>query len=417
VASLLSWIRGLLGGQAGNKSELSSLKPRVHPDELSAFAEHQNEFALALYGELGRRPGNLFFSPFSVRTALCMVFAGARGETAAQMRDSLGIASSDEALHSAFAEIIGRLNAAGGGEYEMAVANSLWGQKGVAFQTEFLDLVARHYGGSMNIVDFSRNPEKARVRINHWVEEQTKKKIQDVIPSGGLDENTRLVLATAVYFKGLWVLPFRKAATCDQPFYLEAGGTVQAPLMSQKEKVRYSQDEGFQAIELTYRGDDLSMLVLLPADKDGLPNLEKQLSARMLNDCVAQMRNCKIELFLPRFEMTWGTANLRDELRGLGMPLAFARGQADFSGMNGLEPPDDDSLFIDSVGHKAFVEVNEEGTEAAAATAVTLGARSAARPSPVPVFRADHPFLFAIRDRTSSAILFLGRIANPRALG
>jgi serpin B len=418
VASLFSWIRGLLGGKADSTSEFSSAEPRARPGELSAFAEHQNDFALTLYGELGSSPGNLFFSPFSVRVALCMAFAGARGETAAQMRDSLGIASSDRAIHGAFAKIIERLNEAGGGEYEMAVANSLWGQDGADFRTEFLDLVNRHYGGGMNIVDFRRDAEAARVRINRWVEDQTKEKIRDVIPSGELDPNTRFMLVNAVYFKGLWVLPFRKAATRDEPFYLETGGMVQAPLMRQKERVRYSQDEGFQAIELAYRGADLSMLVLLPGNKDGLPNLEKRLSARMLNDCVAKMRERKIELFLPRFEMTWGTANLTDELRTLGMPLALTRGQADFSGMNGLEPPDDDSLFIDSVWHKAFVEVNEEGTEAAAATAVTMGPRSAARPPPpVPIFRADHPFLFAIRDRKSGAILFLGRIIDPRLMG
>ena len=294
-------------------------------DKPRSFAEDSNDFALAMYGQLRQRPGNLFFSPFSIRTALCMAQAGARGETAAQMREALCISSSDETLHVAFAETVRRLNAAGGGEFEMAVANSLWGQDGSPLQPEFLDLIARHYGGAMNLVDFRGAAEAHARRSTSGSKTRTKQKIRELIPAGGLDADTRLVLVNAVYFKGMWVLQFRKAATRDEPFHLEGGGTVQAPLMHQHEEVRYLQARGYQAVDLHYRGGELSMLVLLPDRKDGLRDLEKTLSARMLHDCVAQMVIREVKLFLPRFKITWGTVDVRDQLTALGMPLAFTR--------------------------------------------------------------------------------------------
>jgi serpin B len=414
------WLRGLLGKKetAPGPSLPHARRRQSGPQ---SFAEDNNDFALALYGTLRQRPGNLFFSPFSIRNALGVAQAGARGETAAQMREALCISSSDETLHVAFAETAQRLNAAAGGEYEMAVVNSMWGQDGAPLQPGFLDLIARHYRGTMNLIDFRRAGEAARVTMNQWVEDQTRRKIQELIPSGGLDPDTRLVLVNAIYFKGVWVLQFRKTATRDEPFHLEGGGKVRAPLMYQHEVVRYLHAGGYQAVELAYRGGDLSMLVLLPDRKDGLRDLEGKLSARMLHDCVARMGAREVKLFLPRFKITWGTVDLRDHLTALGMPLAFTRFQADFSGINGLEPPHRDSLSISAVFHKAFAEMNEEGTEAAAATAVAMrpAARSLrpSKPPPVPIFRADHPFLFAVRDRKSGAILFLGRMADPAREG
>jgi serpin B len=226
-----------------------------------------------------------------------------------------------------------------------------------------------------------------------------------------------MVLVNAVYFKGTWVLRFRRTATRDEPFRLEFGGTVQAPLMHQREEVRYLQAAGYQAVDLAYRGIYLSMLLLLPDRKDGLRDLEELLSARMLDDCVTRMSSREVELFLPRFKITWRTDNLREQLTTLGMPLAFTRFQADFSGINGHKPPAEESLFLSAVVHEAFVEANEEGTEAAAATsslmACTASPGGPSEPPPVPIFRADHPFLFAIRDRNTRAILFLGRVADP----
>ena len=380
-----------------------------------SFAADNNNFALAMFGQLRSRPGNLFFSPFSLRTALAMAEAGARGETAVQMREALRISSSDASAHTGFAEAVQRLLAADRGEYELAVANSLWGQKGAPVQPAFLDLIAHRYGGGLNLVDFLRAAEAARATINRWVEDQTKRKIQELIPQHALDPDTRLVLVNAVYFKGMWVLRFPKAATRDEPFHREGGAVVQAPLMHQREEVRYLQGAGYQAVDLAYRGDDLSMLVLLPDRQDGLQELEQTLSAQRLDDSVARMRVHEVELFLPRFKITWGTVEMSGPLAALGMTLAFQRYAADFSGINGYEPPLPESLFISAVFHQAFVAVDEKGTEAAAATAVTMAASGPppAQPPPVPVFRADHPFLFAIRDRRSGAILFLGRVADP----
>ena len=378
--------------------------------------EDNNDFALSMYGQLQMRPGNLFFSPLSLRIALGMAHAGARGETAAQMREALRISASNDTLGDSFADIITQLSTAGDRQYEMAMANSLWGQDGAPLKAEFLDIIARRYDGTVKLVDFRGSLEASRVTMNQWVEEKTKQKIRELIPSGGLAADTRLVLLNAVYFKGTWVLPFNEESTRDQPFHLEGGGRVLAPLMHQQDEVGYLQARGYQAVDLSYRGGDLSMLILLPDRKDGLRNLEKALSASVLEDCMAQMRTRKVSVFLPRFKITWGTVDLREQLIALGMPLAFKRTQADFSGINGHTPPDEDSLSIGSVFHKAFVEVNEQGTEAAAATAATILMLGSALPSfepPIPVFRADHPFLFAIRDRRTGVFLFLGRMADP----
>jgi serpin B len=375
--------------------------------ELGAFAENDNACALALYKLLRHQPGNLLFSPFSIRSVFAIAYAGAKGETAEQIGKALRFASSTDTFHASFAEIIGRLNAGGGDQYEMAVANSLWGQDGAPLQAAFLEHVARYYAGGMNVVDFLHDPEAARVAINRWVENHTKQKIRELIPPGGVDTATRLVLTNAVYFKGMWLRQFDQSLTRDAPFHLEGGGTVRSSMMHQRELVRYMFPgmDDFQAVELDYQGSDLSMLVLLPRRKDGLQDLEAKLSGRMLHECVMMMHTHEVMLFLPRFTIRWGT-EIGSSLRALGMPLAFTR-FADFSGINGHEPPAPDSLFISALYHQAFVEVNEKGTEAAAATAVALLLGGPAR------FRVDHPFLFVIRDRKSGAILFLGRVADP----
>jgi serpin B len=347
-----------------------------------------------------------------------MTQAGARGETAAQMIKTLRISSSEETLHVAFSDIIARLKSAGEGKYEMAVANSLWGQVREPVQPGFLDLIVSRFDGLMNLVDFRGGAEAARVEINSWVEDKTRQKIQDLVPAGSVNADTRLVLVNAVYFKGMWVLQFEKMKTRDEPFFLDDGGKVQVPLMrQQRDRVRYMKTGEYQAVELIYMGGDLSMLVLLPERKNGLRDLENKLSARMLHDCVARMKIREVKLFLPRFKITWASFEMSGHLAALGMPLAFTRSHADFSGINGYEPPSDESLFLSAVFHKAFVDVHEEGTEAAAATAELFVAEGSAlwrpKPPPVPVFRADHPFLFAIRDRKSGVVLFLGRVVDP----
>ena len=256
---------------------------------LTSFTQEDNSFGLAMYGLLRQRPGNVIFSPLSIRTALAMAYLGARGATAAQMREALRFTSSDETPHVALAEIIQRLNA-GGGRYEMALANGLWVQKGAPVEAGFLDLLHRHYGTSVNIVDFLHRADDARATINRWVEDKTRRRIRDLIPAGNLNVGTRLVLVNAVYFKGRWMLQFRQAATRHEPFWLDNGETVQVPLMHQQQPFRYLQARGYQALELDYHGGELSMLLLLPDRKDGLPDFEVTVSPQMLHQCVSQLR-------------------------------------------------------------------------------------------------------------------------------
>jgi len=281
----------------------------------------------------------------------------------------------------------------------------------------FAELAARYYGGGLFGVDFAGAAEAACARINRWVEDKTRERIRNLIPPGSLDVLTSLVLVNAVYFKGRWTVPFPKDATHDEPFHLHGGNRARGPLMFRQDFLQYVKGDGFQAVDLSYRGGDVTMLVLLPDERDGLPALEQRLSARLLYDCLAQMSACTVKVYLPRFKVLWGTEDIGAALSALGMPTAFTRFAADLSGINGHEPPHPMSLYIGKVFHKAFVETNEEGTEAAAATAVEgrlCGSSGLPpKPPPIPVFRADHPFLFAIRERRSNTILFLGRVADP----
>ena len=378
----------------------------------SALAAGNLDFACGLYGELAGGPGNLFLSPCSISTALAMTWGGAKGDTAAQMRKTLRFGLPDDDLHQAFAELQQRLNAAESrGKMRLRVANSIWPQKDYPFRKEYVTLLKDRYGVSVTPVDYVGAAESARGLINGWVSDRTEKKIQNLIPSGVLNNMTRLVLANAIYFKGTWATPFDKAATQDADFRLEGGRTAKAPFMYQESEHGYAESASLQALDLGYRGGDLSMVVLLPRRSDGLATLEKDLSPAKLTDWLRETTPRKVRVFLPRFKMTY-RFSVKESLLKLGMTDAFDPGKADFSGMGG-KPHD---LFISAVLHKAFVDVNEEGTEAAAATAVIIS-RAMAFATPPPEFRADHPFLFLIREKATGSILFLGRVADPTAAG
>jgi serpin B len=362
-------------------------------------------FALDLYGKLRAQEGNLFLSPYSISTALAMTHGGARGETEAQMAKVLHFDLPQEQLHSAFATLEAGLSGVQKkGKVKLAVANSLWPQKGYAFLPEYLDLCKIQYGTAITPLDYAGAGETARKTINDWVEDKTNKKITDLIAPGVLNALTRMVLVNAIYFKGDWASQFKADATQKQPFHISASQTVEAPLMHQKREFGFSENNDLQVLELPYSGDDLSMIVLLPRKTDGLAGLEAKLTVQNLAAWTGKLHRQKVEVFLPKFKMT-AQFSLNEKLSALGMTDAFT-GKADFSGMTGNR-----DLYISAVIHKAFVEVNEEGTEAAAATAVVMAARSMPRPSPV--FRADHPFLFLIRDNATGSILFLGRITDP----
>lgn len=371
------------------------------------LAKGNNQFALDLYTKLKNAPGNLFVSPYSVSTALAMTYAGARGQTEKNMAATLHFDLSPEQLHPAFASLMhGIQKDVSEGGNQLNIANALWAQMGEKYLESFLELTRRYYGAGFREVDFRRAAETARLTINKWVEEQTKGKITDLIKGGMLDEAS-LVLTNAIYFKGVWAAQFKKDQTRDDPFTVTLDKVVTVPIMHQTSEFGYLQGEGFQALELPYAGERLSMIVLLPAREDGLPALEKQLSCKNLDHWIAGLRKQEVILSLPRFKMTC-EFRLDETLKAMGMANAFSPG-ADFSGMDGKR-----ELFIGAVVHKAFVDVNEEGTEAAAATAVIM-LRSAQGAHHAPVFRADHPFLFLIRDVRTGSILFMGRIVNPNA--
>jgi serpin B len=373
-------------------------------------AESVNALALDLYGRIRREKGNLFFSPASISSALAMTYAGAAGGTEKEMGSVLHFSDTGLArkpFHQAFGTLTELLNSSNErGGYVLNTANRLWGQKSYEFRPEFLALTREQYGAELKTVDFAQS-EAARREINAWVEEQTRDKIVDLIPSGVLDEDTRLVLTNAIYFNGAWVYEFSKEATKDAPFYLSAGEEIKAPTMHQRQDFRYAAASDVQLLELPYVGNEVSMIVALPSKRDGLPALEESLGAETLARWTASLRKREVILSLPKFKLT-SQFQLSTELKALGMTTAFSDA-ADFSRMATGE-----RLQISEVLHKAFVDVNEQGTEAAAATAVVVGVTSLPLPQEPVVFNADHPFLFLLRDNRTGAILFLGRLVDPR---
>jgi serpin B len=376
--------------------------------QTQALVEGNTAFALDLYGQLKSKPGNLFFSPYSISTALAMTYAGARGDTEKQMGRVLHLDQVQRQVHTSFGALQSRLAEAGKAKgIEVSIANALWAQKGHPFLPAFLDIATRDYQANLNQADFETGAEAARGEINRWVAQKTKDKIQDILPAGSLDNLTRLVLANAIYFKGAWTKPYEKAQTSTQPFHLSATAQVNVPLMHHVDTVKYTENPDYQAVELPYGTGDLSMVILLPRKVDGCGQLEDRLTPVLLSGALSQLKSRRVEIFLPRFKLE-SSFELNRTLAAMGMPQAFTS-QADFSGMDGTK-----SLFISGVFHKAWGEVNEEGTEAAAATVVGVRASAIMRPlEPPPVFRADHPFIFLIRDTHSGTVLFLGRLANP----
>ena len=380
--------------------------PTVTDQLVKAVVEGNNQFALDLYAALSSQGGNLFFSPYSLSIALAMTYGGARCQTAEQIAGVLHFPADEQKLHPTFAVLIGRfLDEGKSAGYQLHVANALWGQKNYGFLTSYLKLTEDCYGAGLQEVDFATATEEARQTINAWVEIQTQNKIKELLKPVHVDSLTTLILTNAIYFKGDWAVQFEKAQTRDAPFLSVADQRFTVPMMHHTGQFKYLEEDGFQALELSYVGEELSMVVFLPRKVAGLAAFESTLTVDNLSKWLHQLRRQRIIVDLPKFQVTAG-CELRKTLSKLGMPVAFTS-EADFSGITGDKP-----LFISNVIHKAFVDVNEEGTEAAAATAVIMTrGLSAAKP---PVFRADHPFVFLIRDNRSGSILFLGRLTNPQ---
>jgi serpin B len=395
-------------------------QPATTPADSFPLVAANNQFALDLYHQLKAKPGdNVFFSPYSISTALAMTWAGARGETATQMAQVLHFSDLPvPAVASAFGTLQKNLTALQtSGDIKLAVANSLWPQQNYPFLPAYLNLVQNDFAASVYPVDYGKNYENVRRQINAWVSNQTNQKIPELIPQQVLQPDTRLVLVNAIYFKGNWLTQFDPASTQSKPFHLASGATAMIPLMSHYFDVGDAPpytavplpgaEGNLQILSLPYRGRALSFIVLLPPTPDSLAILEKNLTAPQLAAWLAQLGSPPDDLrvSLPKFMLT-EKYRLAKNLQALGMIDAFTN--ADFSGMDGNR-----DLVISAVIHQAYLDVNERGTEAAAATAVVIGPGG---PPPQPIlFVADHPFLFLIRDNATGSILFLGRLANPAA--
>ena len=384
--------------------------PNVANDDVASLVAGNVAFAFDLLHEIGSAEGNLFFSPHSISSALAMAYAGARGETERQMAGTLSFLLDQGDLHPAFNRIDLTLNGRGdieppyeGEGFELRVVNATWGQRGYSFLRSYLDTLAVHYGVGLRLCDFIQDPDGSRVAINDWVSHETNERIVDLLSPGSIDGDVRLVLTNAVYFNAPWLRPFEAEETAAGTFEPFVGESVQVPMMHQAETLWYASWDGGQAVELPYNGETLSMVLFVP-DHGTYEAFEAGLDDVLYAEIVGALEPRKVNLQLPRFEVAYDVS-LADPLSALGMTDAFT-GAADFSGIDGTR-----DLFISDVLHKAWVSIDEAGTEAAATTAVIISL--IATPGPPVVLTINRPFLFVIRDVPTGTILFVGRVLSP----
>lgn len=406
---------------------LAKEKPAKAPpsEDVMTLAKDSNAFATGLYQQLREKEGNLFFSPGSVYTALGMLYAGARGDTAAEMGKAMHVTLPGDKLNPAFADLAKLMNPPASAKddakgdkakeraFQLSIANALWPQVDYAFKADYLATTGKYFNAELTGLDYRKEAEASRKKINAWVEKKTNDKIKDLIPQGVLTADTRLVLTNAIYFKGNWKDPFKKEDTKDESFsgVIKRGDAVaegtKVPMMHRTGHYGYLKGDGFAAVELPYAGDELSMQVFLPEKVGGLADFEKQLTADNLAKWTFRSR--EVQLSLPKFKMT-REVTLNDPLKAMGMRLVFTE-KADLSGMAGSPG----ELCVTAVLHKAFVDVNEEGTEAAGATGIVVGITC--MPPPPVEFKADHPFVFLIRHTATGEVLFAGRVVDPTGDG
>ena len=382
-------------------------------DDLALLSQGNTDFSLDLYQQLRSESGNLFYSPYSISASLAMTYAGAMEQTAEEMATTLHFSVPGETLHSSFNALdqyLAELTQTEipddtGDPFQLTIANALWGQKDFHFEESFLDTLAENYGAGLRLLDYISQPEESRLTINKWISEKTREKIQDLIPQGAINSDTRLVLSNAIYFKATWMEPFEKDLTEQGIFHGLDGGdtTVQKMRGASDTSFLYYQGQDFQAVELPYIGGQVSMLVLMP-DDGKFETIESVMSSYVLNVILDEMVYTPIRLTFPKFEYE-AELSLARTLSAMGMPTAFSDG-ADFSGMTGSK-----DLFISDVFHKAYVNVDEEGTEAAAATAVVMAVTSMPE-NPIEL-TVDRPFMFFIREHETNSILFIGRVVSP----
>ena len=418
VAALLAACGGSQDSTAAGE-EIRLDKERVAPSagnaDLAGLVEGNSAFAFDLYQALRGQDGNLFYSPHSISLALAMTYAGAGGQTERQMADTLRFSLTQDRLHPAFNDLDQELASRGtdvqsreGEAFRLNIVNAVWGQHGHPFWEAFLEVLAESYGAGVKSADFVAAPEESRLAINDWIAGSTEDRIRDLIPHGVIDSLTRMVLTNAIYFSASWASPFGEASTRAQPFHLLDGSRVDVPMMRTSEDFGYAAGEGYQAVGLPYTGHEMSMTVIVP-DRGRFRDFEDSLDAGLAERIIADLGFRHVTLDLPKFEFEsqfW----LSETLKSMGMSDAFDSVASDFSDMDGRSclAGDPGCLYIREVVHKAFVSVDEAGTEAAAATGVVMQTESAPQ-NPVAV-TVDRPFIFLIRDRATEAILFVGRV-------
>ncbi len=391
---------------ASSAGKTTTTLPKPNVADVDSVVEANNAFALDLYRMMKTGGGNIFFSPWSISTALTMTYEGARGETADEMRTVLHLPEDIYSVRGSYKAIQAEINREGK-SYELNTANAIWPQKDFQFLPEYVEAIREYYGGEVTPLDYRAKTEESRVTINTWVEEKTREKIKDLIPKGVLGADTRLVLTNAIYFKGKWLGEFDKNLTRQADFTTGSGGKVKVDMMVKPEgetRHNYYESSSLQMIELPYKDDELSMLVILPTTD--MDDVEDSLSAENLRDWKGGLRLESVIIHLPKFKLE-EKYFMAGTLQALGMRSAFQA--ADFSGMDGKR-----DLAISEVIHQSYVKVDEEGTEAAAATAVVMKV-TAVMPTQPKVFNADHPFIFIIQDKKTANILFMGKVDNPGA--
>lgn len=376
--------------------------------ENSPTVKGNNAFALKLYQQLNDDPNkNIFMSPYSISSALAMTYAGAKGNTAQEMANTLQITPNK--VHQDFQNLSKHFNQLNRKGLQLSIANALWSEKSVRFLKAYLGLTKDFYQAEAQNLDFKKQAEKSRLIINQWVEDKTQQKIKNLLPKGIINKQTRLVLTNAIYFKGQWQYKFKKSQTRKMDFIAGDKTLKGVKFMRMQRRFRYAETEDLQMIELPYKDNKMSMVVLLPKDIKGINKLSTSLTPKRYQDLMDRLYYTNVRLSLPKFKLTLNV-KLKNVLKKMGMRQAFGNG-ADFSGMTG-----DKSLQISEVIHKAFVEVSEKGTEAAAATAVIIKTKSSAarKPRPPKIFKADHPFMFVIKDNATGSILFMGKLNEPK---
>ncbi len=402
---VLSTVLLVVLGMAVGSARFALAQEPAKPESAHTVSSGSNQFAFDLLSKLAssRKDTNFFFSPVSISMALGMVYAGSEGETKAQMAKTLHFAGSQQEVAAGFHGMMVAMNQPADAAYQLSVANALWAQQSIQLEPQFASLMQTYYAGQVRTVNFAQAQQSVDT-INRWVAEKTANKIRALLQPGDVDPLTRLVLTNAVYFKGDWGMPFEEAMTKPDTFTTAAGTKQQVPMMHQSELTSYGETPSFQAISLPYRGGELSMVILLPREASREP--WKGLTWEKVQKLRSAMSSHQVDVFLPRFKVQ-ARLSLVKTLAEMGMPDAFSR-RANFAGMNSKE-----RWYISAVVHEAVVDVNEKGTEAAAATGVIVKP-AVMMAEPPAVFRADHPFLYLIVHQPTNAILFMGGLAEPQ---